>query len=176
MAYRIDIVNGTGSKQILNGNYSVTSEITGYDNLTINPQTVDVTADKNNYAFTISADGTLTVHVSEEGTAGGTAVVGATFIRCDNLGTTYGTQITSDTSGNAIFANVPYDATNAPIIYFKQTASDGSHEFSGEIKQATLNQQTGVVEVQNAQPVSRTVSLTDANYEGLPLTGTIELQ
>lgn len=44
--YEISITDGVGSSSILNGQYGVTSEITGYDNSTINPANVEVTDNK----------------------------------------------------------------------------------------------------------------------------------
>ena len=139
MAYNINIVNGTGSENILNGQYSVSASSTGYDSTSIDPDTLTVVEGTNEYSFTIAATGTLTLHVSEDGTSTGTSVVGATFKRTDDLGNEYGDTITSDSSGNAVFPYVPFDGTNPPTIYYKQLASDGSHEFDGSIKSTTLN-------------------------------------
>lgn len=175
MAYNINITNGSGTENILNGNYSVTSTTTGYDNSSITPSTVDVVEGTNEYAFTISATGTLTLHVSENGTAEGTAIENAKFVRTDSSGNEYGTEVTSNNLGNAVFLNVPWDDQNAPIIYFKQTASDGMHEFDTTVQTATLNQQTGTVEITNTLAAQRTIAFTDANYSGLGVTGQISL-
>ena len=169
MAKIITITNGTGTSEVINGSYTVTSEITGYDNTSINPSTVNITAGTNNYAFTISATGTLTLHVTDTGTSGGTPIVGATFIRTDQAGTEYGTQITTDTNGDAVFNNVPYDSTNAPLIYYKQTASDGDHEFDGTVQNTSLTTQTNTIQITNQPGATRTINLTDANYQNLPI-------
>lgn len=175
MAYNINIVNGEGSERILNGNYTVTSNTPGYDNSSINPSTVNVVEGTNEYTFKISANGTLTLHVTEDGTSGGTSIVGATFKRTDSTGTEYGNVITTDASGNAIFEHVPYDATNAPKIYYKQLTSDGSHEFDSSVKETTLSTQTGTIEVANTLAVERIIKFTDENYDGLKLNGQISL-
>lgn len=167
--YTVNISNGQGQGNILNGSYNVTALSTGYDNTSIDPSTINVTSLENNYEFTISASGTLTLHVSENGQSEGTAVVGATFIRCDSEGNTYGNAVTSDSSGNAVFNSVPYAASDAPIIYFKQTASDGEHEFSSDLQNTTLTSQTATLEITNALPSSKTLKLTDANYQDLPI-------
>lgn len=172
--YNITITNGVGTESILNGNYSATANVNGYNNASINPDSVSVVDGTNTYSFTIAAEGTLTLHVSEDGTSTGTPVVGATFVRTDAEGNEYGTAITTDASGNAVFANVPY-GENAPAVYFKQTASDGEHEYSISVTSVTLTNQTQTEEIQNALPASRTINLTDANYANLPLTGTITL-
>ena len=169
MAKSVTITNGSGTVELINGAYSVTAEVPGYDNTTIDPENVTVEEGTNSYAFTIAANGTLTLHVTEQGTAEGTPIVGATFIRTDAQGNEYGSLVTSDAQGNAVFSNVPYDANNAPTIYFKQTASDGDHEFDNTVQNTTLAAQTGTVEIANPAGAERTIALTDANYANLPI-------
>ena len=89
MAKIITITNGVGTSDVINGNYDVTSEVTGYENTSINPSNVQIVEGTNTYAFTIAATGTLTLHVSEDGTSEGVPVVGATFIRTDSDGNEY---------------------------------------------------------------------------------------
>lgn len=173
--YTINITNGTGSENVLNGNYNVTANVPGYDNTTISPATLEVVAGTNNYAFTIAATGTLTLHVTETGEESGTPIVGATFVRTDSNGTVYGDPITTNSNGDAIFNNVPFAANDAPLIYYKQTASDGEHEFDDTIKSTSLTTDTLTVEVGNAAPALRTITLTDANYANLPVDGEITL-
>lgn len=176
MAKTITITNGTGTASLINDTYTVTSNVTGYDNTSILPASVDIVNGTNSYAFTISSNGTLTLHVSEDGTATGTPIVGATFIRTDASGNEYGTAITTDSNGDAVFNNVPYDATNAPTIYFKQTASDGNHEFDTTVQNTTMTTQTSTLEITNTPGATRTITLTDANYTNLPIgEGTITL-
>ena len=176
MAKIVNITNGTGTTDLINGAYTVAADVTGYDNTSINPTSITVDAETNNYAFTISATGTLTLHVTDTGTSAGTPVVGATFVRTDATGTEYGSVITTDETGNAVFNNVPYAATGAPTIYFKQTASDGDHEFSTEVQNTTLTTQTSTLEITNTIGATRTITLTDANYDNLPIdTATITL-
>lgn len=175
MAKIITITDGTGTSDVINGSYTVTADVTGYDNTSINPDTVNIVEGTNNYAFTISATGTLTLHVTEEGTSTGTPVVGATFIRTDSTGTEYGTPITTDTNGDAIFNNIPF-GTGALAVYYKQTASDGNHEFDNTIQSTTLTTSTETLEIQNPLGAVRTLTFTDANYENLPIeSGTITL-
>ena len=169
MAKVINITNGTGSENIINDSYTVTAEVNGYDNTTITPSTVDIVEGTNSYSFTISATGTLTLHVTEDGTSTGTAIVGATFIRTDSEGNEYGTSITTDQTGNAVFNNVPFAETGAPTIYFKQTASDGDHEFDSSVQNTTMTQDSQTLEIENTLGALRTISLTDQNYENLPI-------
>ena len=173
--YTINITDGTGTEAILNDSYSVAANVTGYDNTSILPATVDVVSGTDNYAFTIAATGTLTLHVTETGESTGTPIVGATFVRTDASGTTYGNIVTTDSQGDAVFANVPFAATGAPLIYYKQTASDGEHEFDGTVQNISLTTATETVEITNALPATRTITLTDANYANLPVDGAITL-
>lgn len=64
----IPITNGKGSKTLVNENYSVTASVNGYDNATIEPSSEEITEGVNEYSFTIAANGTLTLHVSDDGT------------------------------------------------------------------------------------------------------------
>lgn len=169
MAKIVDITNGTGTVELINDTYTVTAEVTGYDNSTINPSSITVDASTNTYAFTISGAGTLTLHVTDTGTTAGTPIVGATFIRTDSAGTEYGSVITTDTEGNAVFNNVPFAETGATLIYYKQTASDGDHEFDSTVQTISLTTQTETIEVTNTPGATRTINLTDANYENLPI-------
>lgn len=168
MAKIVTITNGVGTTDLINDTYAVTAEVSGYNNASIDPNSVNVVSGTNSYAFTISAEGTLTLHVTEEGTESGTPVVGATFIRTDASGTEYGDAITTDASGNAVFNNVPF-GENAPAVYYKQTASDGDHEFDNIVQSTTLANNAETVEIQNAKGQVRTINLTDANYANLPI-------
>lgn len=172
----ININNGTGTGQLINDTYAVTAAVTGYENTSINPASISVVEGTNTYAFTISATGTLTLHVTDDGTTTGTPIVGATFYRTDSTGVEYGSIITTDSNGDAVFNNVPFDATNAPTIYYKQTASDGNHEFNTAVQSTTMTTSTSTLEIQNAPGATRTINLTDANYSNLPIdSGTITL-
>lgn len=166
----IPITNGVGSKELANGNYTVTSLTAGYDDSTITPPEQEITEGVNTYDFTIAATGTLTLHVTDDGSDIGIPIVGAPFQRCDAEGTTYGDAIVSDDEGNAIFNNVPHSAEgNAPTIYFKQIESDGEHTFDSELQNTTLTEETQTLEIANPEATARTFNLTDANYTGLPI-------
>ncbi len=174
--YVINITNGTGTKAMVNGSYDTTASVNGYNNLSVLPINPTITEGVNTYDFTIAATGTLTMHVTEDGTSEGTAVVGAKFARCDSAGTTYGDEITTDENGDADFGYVPYADTDAPLVYYKQTQSDGDHEFVSTLTSTSLTTSTKTVEVENTPAANRTVNLTDVNYDGLPIgTGEITL-
>lgn len=176
MSKNVIITNGTGSEELINGSYSVVANVTGYDNTSINPDSINVVPETNSYAFEISANGTLTLHVTNTGDSTGTPIVGATFVRCDASGNEYGTAITTDTNGDAVFNNVPFDTTNAPTIYYKQTASDGDHEFDNTLQSTTMTTDSLTIEVENPTGAVRTFTLRDANYANLPIdAGTLTL-
>ncbi len=176
MNKNVVITNGTGNIDLINGSYTVSASVNGYDNTSILPTSINVVEGTNEYNFTIAADGVLSLHVTEDGTSSGTPVVGATFVRTDSNGVEYGSVITSDSNGDAVFNNVPYATTDAPIIYYKQTASDGNHEFSSAVANTSMTASTATVEVANPLGASRTINLTDANYANLPIdSGTLTL-
>lgn len=174
--YTINIVNGEGQEQVVNGSYAVEASVVGYNNTSIDPSNITIDGTTTTQNFTIEATGTLTLHVTEDGTTAGTPVVGATFNRTDSEGNIYGNVITTDSNGDAVFNNVPYAETNAPIIYYKQISSDGDHNFDNTVKNTTLTTSTETLQIENALPALQTFNLTDANYEGLKIdTGTITL-
>ena len=169
MSKIVNIVNGEGTAQLINDTYDVSANVVGYDNTSIDPSSITVDASTNTYSFTISATGTLTLHVSEDGTSTGSPIVGATFVRCDGNGVEYGSPIISNSQGNAVFNNVPYASSDAPIIYYKQTASDGDHEFDNTLKNTTMTTSTSTIEVENTVGATRTINLVDCNYQNLPI-------
>lgn len=169
MAKIVNITNGSGTSELINGSYTVEANVNGYDNTSLTPSTVNVEAGTNTYAFTISSTGTLTLHVTDDGTTTGNPIVGATFVRTDSTGTQYGNAITTDTNGDAVFNNVPFASTDAPTIYYKQTASDGDHEFDDTVKSTQMTTSTQTIEIENAVGATRTINLTDSNYTNLPI-------
>ena len=168
--YQINIENGEGTQRIINGNYNVTSSVNGYNNDSIFPSNIEVDKDRTEYYFTISATGTLMLQVTENATPSGIPIVGAEFYRTDQNGTIYGSPIYTNENGIAVFNNVPYSDENPPIIYFKQTSSDGEHSFNDEVQQTTLNEETKTIEIENLKAIVRTFYLKDSNYENLPIT------
>lgn len=174
--YVVTITNGSGNKAIINGTYGVTGAVTGYDETTLLPTSQVVSDGVNTYAFTVAATGALTLRVTEDGTAGGTPVSGASFARCDSAGNVYGAPITTDASGTAVFPHVPFAESEAPLIYYKQTTSDGDHEFDPALINTTMTTATKTIEIMNMPAAVRTITLTDPNYAGLPIaSGTLTL-
>lgn len=169
MEYIVPITNGIGSKELNDGNYSVTANVTGYDNSTLSPSNITVSSGVSTYEFTIAAAGKLKLHVSDSGSTIGLPIVGAKFYRCDAAGKTYGSEITTDSIGVAVFDNVPYADDDAPFVYFKQVESDSEHSFSKDVQKVALVKEETTLEIENAPAPERTFKLTDANYAGLPI-------
>lgn len=167
MEHLIPITNGKGSKELANGTYNVVANISGYDNASVDPAQIEITEGVNEYSLTIAATGTLTLHVSDDGTDIGIPIVGASFMRCDAEGTTYGEAKVSDDDGNVVFDAVPYHETEAPNIYYKQIGSDGEHTFDDTLQTTTMDSDTKTIEVENPIAAERTFTITDANYENL---------
>lgn len=165
----ITITNGVGTSPVTNGTYSVTGEVTGYDNSSLNPSTITIENNVNTYSFTISATGTLNLHVTDTGEENGTPIEGAIIYRTSSDGTTYGNAVTTNSEGIATLNNVPFDTTNPPTIYYKQTTSDLEHTFDDTVKSITLTTETSTIEIENPTAAIRTFNLTDANYENLPI-------
>ncbi len=168
LPYNILIENGTGNAQIVNGDYAVTAAAAGYNPISIDPAAVTVAEDTNTYAFTIAATGTLTLHVTETG-APTIPIVGASFRRCDSGGTEAGPTIVTDVNGEADFPFVPFAAADAPQIYFKQLTSDGNHNFIQTVQSRTMATSEETMEITNALPTIKSVTLTDFNYPDLPI-------
>ncbi len=172
--YTVTITNGTGSENIQRGTYTVTASANGYDESTLSPTTFTATDSEGSQAFTLSANGTLTLNVNETGAAGGTPITSGTIVMTDATGTTeYGAAVTIDASGNAVFNNVPYGDAGTPFtLYFKQlTTADGYNTFDGVIT-VQMTSQTQTEYVQNTATAEQTFTLTDANY-GMPISGSL---
>lgn len=175
--HNVPITNGKGSIELVEGTYDVTADVKGYDNSTLDPTNVEITSGINTYNFTIGATGTLTLHVTDDGTTSGVQIIGATFQRCDYEGNVYGSIITTNSDGDAVFNNVPFSADgNAPKIYFKQLSSDEEHTFDSALQNTTLEGATRTVQIRNPEADLRNFKLTDKNYTGLPIAdGTLSL-
>lgn len=167
--YTITIKDGKGTEEILNGDYEITTLTKGYDALSIDPKTITIDDEHKSYDFKISAKGKLDIVVTEDGTTSGTPIVGATFVRCDKTGTAYGNPVVTDANGLATFMNVPFNTEGGILVYYKQTSSDENHNFDSTLKNAELQTETEQIIIINPKPSTKTINLTDTNYEGLPI-------
>ena len=76
MAKVVTITNGTGTGELINDSYTLTADVTGYNNASIDPSTLNIVEGTDSYSLTIASTGTLTLHVTEEGTSSGTPAPG----------------------------------------------------------------------------------------------------
>lgn len=168
--HTIPITNGKGSIELVNGVYNATAVVGGYDASTLNPQQVTIVDGTNNYAFTISATGTLTLHVTDTGEkTTGVQIVGAKFIRTDSTGSVTGAEATTNEDGNAVFSNVPYAPTGSTEIYYKQISSDGAHTFDDSLKSVIMTTSAETIEIENPAAPVRNITLTDASFPNIPI-------
>ncbi len=166
----IPITNGKGSKEIENGNYAVTCNVPGYDNSSIAPKNVEIKEGTNEYTFTISATGILTIKVSDTGdSTTGVPVENAIFYRTDSTGQEYGNPVTTDVDGNAKLEHLPFGTSTPQKIYIKQTSSDGSHTFESTVKEIDMDSENKEIEIINPEATSRNIILNDANYPNYPI-------
>ena len=168
--HTIPITNGKGSIELVNGIYNASAVVGGYDASTLEPKQVNIIEGTNDYAFTISAKGILTLHVTDTGDkVTGVQIIGAKFVRTNSTGTIIGTEVTTDHDGNAIFNNVPFASSGSPEIYYKQIASDGAHTFEDTVKSIVMTSATETVEIANPAAPLRNIMLTDASFPNIPI-------
>lgn len=176
--HTIPITNGKGSIKLVTGTYSAQAVAGGYDATTLNPKSVTIVDGTELYAFTISANGVLTLHVTDTGDPStGVQVVGAKFIRTDSTGTIVGTEIITGTDGNAVFNNVPFAESGSNTIYYKQISSDGGHTFDDAVKSIVMTEETKTIQITNPPAPTRNFTLMDASFPNIPvIDGQIILQ
>ena len=168
--HTIPITNGKGSIELVNGTYNATALVGGYDASTLDPKNVTIIEGTNDYAFTISAKGTLTLHVTDTGDpVSGVQIIGAKFIRTDSTGTIVGKEITTNEDGNAVFNNVPFAESGSTAIYYKQISSDGGHTFDDTIKSIVMTESSETVQITNPTAPVRNFTLMDASFPNIPI-------
>ena len=171
--YNLTIINGTGSQSMTAGDYSVSAIYApGYDMSTLSPTTYTATSSTQTGAFTISANGTLTITFNETGAEGGTPITSGTVVMTDSTGKIeYGSVVEIDSNGTATFNNVPYGSEQAAYtLYFKQLTSDENHNIYENVFAVGMGDQTQAEYVLNTlKSVLQNFTLTDANYPNLPV-------
>lgn len=165
----VQITNGKGTIHLTDGTYKATALAEGYDVTTLEPKEVLIEQDKDTYAFTISATGTLTIHVTDAGEQSGSPVSGAKFIRTTNTGTSLGIEAISGQDGNAIFNNVPFSESGNIKIYYRQITSDGEHTFIDTLKTVTMTNSTLTEEISNPLAPLRNLTLTDISLPNITI-------
>ena len=167
--YNVQITNGVGSAAMKSGNYSVTASANGYDATTLSPSTYTATATAGSGAFTLSADGVLTLVFNETGAEGGTPITSGSVVMTDVSGNTqYGSPITINASGTATFNNVPYNSGSPYTLYFKQLTSDDSHNVYAGVITVAMSSAAQTEYIVNSPIAEQSFNLTDANY-GFPI-------
>ena len=168
--HTISITNGKGSIELVNGVYNATAVVGGYDASTLDPKQVTIMEGTNDYVFTISAKGVLTLHVTDTGDRiTGVQVVGAKFVRTDSTGTIIGVEAITDHDGNAVFNNVPFASSGSTEIYYKQITSDGGHTFDDTVKSVVMTTSAEIIEIVNPTAPVRNIMLTDASFPNIPI-------
>ena len=169
--YNVTITNGTGSESMKSGNYAVTVQANGYEATTLSPATYTAGTSAGSGAFTLSANGTLTLVFNETGASGGTAVTSGSVVMTDSTGATeYGSAVTINATGEAVFDNVPYNGDTPYVLYFVQKSTDDGHNPYVGVITVNMDTQQQTQYVVNAPIAEQTFTLTDANYSGLPIT------
>ena len=168
--HTIPITNGKGSIELVIGVYNATAVVGGYDASTLDPKQITIIEGTNDYAFTISAKGVLTLHVTDSGDkVTGVQIIGAKFVRTDSTGTINGVEAVTDSDGNAIFRNVPFAPSGSTEIYYKQITSDGGHTFDDTVKSIIMTTSTETVEIANPAAPVRNIILTDVSFPNIPI-------
>ena len=168
--HTIPITNGKGSIELVNGVYNATAVVGGYDASTLDPKQITIIEGTNDYAFTISAKGVLTLHVTDSGDkVTGVQIIGAKFVRTDSTGTINGPEISTNDDGNAVFNNVPFAASGSNKIYYKQISGDGGHTFDDTVKSITMTEESETVEIANPEAPIRNFTLMDASFPNIPI-------
>ena len=157
--HTIPITNGKGSIRLVNGNYKVSAVVEGYNPDSIEPKNVTIVEGTNTYTFTIKANGTLTLHVTDTGNPQtGVQVIGAKFVRTDSTGNILSEEVITDTDGNAKFSNIPFATSGNITIYYKQITSDGGrsqflqyalHLAAGQLFEAGTHDRHAIQEQRN---------------------------
>ena len=168
--HTIPITNGKGSIELVTGTYNATAVAGGYDPSALSPSSITIIDETDTYAFTISAKGTLTLHVTDTGDPDtGVQIIGAKFVRTDSTGTINGPEISTNDDGNAVFNNVPFAASGSNKIYYKQISGDGGHTFDDTVKSITMTEESETVEIANPEAPIRNFTLMDASFPNIPI-------
>ena len=170
--YDVTITNGVGSKNMEPGTYTVSATYApGYELTSLEPTSYTV-ASGSSGAFTLAANGTLTITFNETGAEGGTPIPSGTVVMTDPTGETqYGSAVNIDSNGVATFENVPYgSAQSAYTLSFKQLTSDENHNIYPDVFTVGMGAQTQSEYIINTpKAIEQNFTVTDANYTGMPV-------
>ena len=170
--YDVTITNGQGSANMKAGTYTVSAiEANGYDVTSLSPTTDTATGEVGSGSFTLSANGVLTFNVNETGAQGGTPITSGSIVMTDVTGNEqYGSPVTISATGDAVFDNVPYGDAGTPYtLYFRQLETDENHNIFDGVITVSMTSQDQTEYIQNTLIAEQTVTISDANYAGLPV-------
>ena len=171
--YNVTIINGSGSQTMEAGDYAVSAIYApGYDMTSLSPTNYTATSSTQTGAFTIGANGTLTIIFNETGAEGGAPITSGTVVMTDSTGAEqYGDVVNIDSNGTAIFNNVPYGSEqSAYTLYFKQLTTDENHNIYPNVFTVGMGDQTQTEYILNTlKSTLQNFTLTDANYPNLPV-------
>ena len=171
--YNVQITNGSGSQIMQSGNYSVGVVASGYEANTLSPTSYTVTGSAGTGNFTVSACVVLTIVFNETGAAGGAPITSGSVVMTDSTGQIeYGSPVSINANGEAVFDKVPFDMENPYHLYFKQLASDGNHAPYPEVFDVGMGLENQTEYVLNAPICEQNFTLTDENY-GFPVADAI---
>ena len=152
------------------GNYTVTAVANGYDATSLTPSSFTATDQPGSGSFTLSADGALTLIFNETGAQGGTAVTSGSVVMTDSTGLTqYGSPVNISAEGTAVFPNVPFSAAEPLTLYFVQLSTDATHNVAEGVITVSMDANDKTIYVINSPIATQNFTLTDANYQGLPV-------
>ena len=168
--YNVQITTGQGSENMNIGAYDVSVTANGYEATSLSPTTYTATSPSGSGAFTVSADGVLTLIFNETGAAGGEAITSGSVVMTDETGDTeYGSPIEINEVGVATFGNVPFDLETPYVLYFKQLSSDDDHIPYEGVFAVGMGTATQTEYIKNLPKCAeQSFTLTDENY-GFPI-------
>ena len=167
--YNVQITNGQGSAKMQSGNYAVTVNANGYDATTLSPDSYTATSGGVGN-FTVSACGVLTIVFNETGAEGGAPIESGSVVMTDETGEIqYGSPVSINENGEAVFNNVPFNLDTPYQLHFKQLSSDEEHMAYPDVFTVGMGTETQTEYVLN-QPIceEQNFTLSDANY-GFPI-------
>ena len=167
--YNVQITNGVGSAKMQSGNYAVTVNANGYDATTLSPDSYTATSGGVGN-FTVSACGVLTIVFNETGAEGGAPVESGSVVMTDETGEIeYGSPVSINEDGEAVFSHLPFNLDNPYQLHFKQLSSDEEHLPYPDVFTVGMGTETQTEYVVN-QPIceEQNFTLSDANY-GFPV-------
>ena len=168
--YNVSITNGSGSEEMKKGTYTVSVTANGYEATTLSPTSYTATDSAGSGAFTVSANGTLTLVFNETGASGGTPITSGSVVMTDSTGATeYGSPISIGATGEAVFNNVPYSAGTPYVLYFVQKETDADHNLYEGVITINMSSASQTEYVLNSAIALQSFTLTDATYSGLPI-------